>query len=170
MLSKAWEANVIATAGSAEKCEACLGFGAKFAINYREADFVARLHEITEGRGADVVLDLVGGPYLERNIECLAVEGRVIILATLGGRSGSLDVAKLMHKRAWLTGSTMRSRSPEEKGMIAERLLADVWPLLPAKDPIRPVIDSTFPVHDASLAHARMESGAHIGKIVLTIP
>lgn len=168
MLSKAWNANAFATAGSARKCDACLSFGAQAAINYNEADFVAKVREFTDGRGVDVILDLVGGPYLERNLECLATEGRLVIVATQGGRSGTLDAGKLMHKRASLSGSTMRIRTPEQKGLVRDRLAVDIWPLLPARNPIRPVIDSTFPLADAGQAHQRMESGAHIGRILLT--
>ncbi len=167
MLSRAWGAIPLATAGSAKKCEACLGFGAAHAINYRETDFVTEVNRITNGRGVDVVLDLVGGAYLERNVDSLAVEGRLSIVATQGGRTGQLDIGKLMQKRAKVLGSTMRSRTAEEKGEIARRLLREVWPMLGAKDPIRPVIDSTFPLRDARLAHQRMESGEHIGKILL---
>lgn len=169
MLSKAWGATVITTAGSEEKCQACRTFGAEFAINYREADFVALVKEITSGRGADVILDVVGGPYLERNLECLATEARISVVSVQAGRSGTLDLAKLMHKRARIGGSTMRARTPEQKGAVRDQLAREVWPLLPSKGPIRPIIDSTFPLRDASLAHARMESGAHIGKIILTV-
>ena len=167
MLSRAWGAVPIATAGSAKKCDACLSFGAAHAINYKETDFVTEIRRITTGRGINVILDLVGGSYLERNVESLAKEGRLSVVATQGGRTGVLDVRKLMQKRARVLGSTMRVRTAEEKGEIAERLLREVWPLHPAKDPIRPVIDSTFPLADARLAHARMESSEHIGKIVL---
>jgi NADPH:quinone reductase len=167
MLSRTWGAVAIATAGSAKKCDACLSFGAAHAINYKETDFVTEIGRITTGRGINVILDLIGGSYLERNVDCLAKEGRLSVVATQGGRTGLLDVGKLMQKRARVLGSTMRVRTAEEKGEIAERLLREVWPLLPAKDPIRPVIDSTFPLADARLAHARMESSEHIGKIVL---
>ncbi len=167
MLSRAWGAVPLVTAGSAKKCDACLSFGAAHAIDYRETDFVAEVKRITNGRGVDVVLDLVGGGYLERNVESLATEGRLSIVATQGGRTGQLDIGKLMQKRAKVMGSTMRARTAAEKGEIAQRLLRDVWPMLPAKNPIRPVIDSTFPLAEARLAHQRMESGEHIGKIVL---
>jgi putative PIG3 family NAD(P)H quinone oxidoreductase len=169
MLSRARGATPVATAGSANKCEACLSFGAEHAINYKEADFVAEVKRITQDRGVDVVLDLVGGSYLERNLDCLALEGRLSIVATQGGWTGQLDIAKLMHKRAGVLGSTMRARTPEQKGEVAQRLLKEVWPLLPGKNPIRPVIDATFPLRDARLAHERMESGEHIGKIVLAV-
>jgi len=167
MVSRAWGATAVATAGSHQKCDACLAFGAEHAINYRELDFVSEVKRITQDRGVDVVLDMVGGSYLDRNIDVLALEGRVSIVATQGGRTAQLNIAKLMAKRGRVMGSTLRSRTPAEKGKIARRLLRDVWPMLPSKDFIRPVIDSTFPLTDARLAHARMESGEHIGKIVL---
>jgi NADPH2:quinone reductase len=167
MLSRAWGAVPIATAGTQKKCDACIRFGAEHAINYKESDFAAEVKRITGGRGVDVIVDLVGGSYLEKNLDSLALEGRLGILATQGGRTGQLDIAKLMMKRGRVLGSTMRARTPEEKGEIARRLLRDVWPVLPAKTPIRPIIDSTFPLADARLAHTRMESGQHIGKIVL---
>jgi NADPH2:quinone reductase len=167
MLSRAWGAVPIATAGTQKKCDACIRFGAEHAINYKESDFAAEVKRITGGRGVDVIVDLVGGSYLEKNLDSLALEGRLAILATQGGRTGQLDIAKLMIKRGRVLGSTMRARTPEEKGEIARRLLLDVWPVLPAKNPIRPIIDSTFPFADARLAHTRMESGQHIGKIVL---
>ena len=167
MLSRAWGAIPIATAGTREKCEACLAFGAEHAINYHDTDFVAEAKRITQDRGVDVVLDMVGGSYLDKNVDVLALEGRLSIVATQGGRTGQLDIGKLMAKRSRIMGSTLRSRTPEEKGEIARRLLRDVWPMLPSKDVIRPIIDSTFPLTDARLAHERMESGKHIGKIVL---
>jgi NADPH:quinone reductase-like Zn-dependent oxidoreductase len=167
MLSRAWGAKPIATAATDEKCAACLNFGAEHAINYRQSDFVAEVKRISDGRGVDVVLDMLGGSYLERNLDALATEGRLSIVATQGGRTGQLDIAKLMMKRATILGSTMRVRTAEQKGAIAQRLLRDVWPILPEKRAIRPIIDSTFPLRDARLAHQRMESGGHIGKIVL---
>jgi NADPH:quinone reductase len=169
MLAHAWGAAAIATAGSQEKCDACLALGAAHAINYKQADFVGKVQELTSGRGVDVVLDMVGGPYLERDLEALAVEGRIAFVATQGGRSAQLDIQKLMMKRGRVLGSTMRARTPAQKGEIGRALRRDIWPLLPAKDPIRPIIDCTFPLKDARLAHERMESGEHIGKIVLTV-
>ncbi len=169
MLATAWGATSIATAGSQQKCEACLGFGAQHAINYRESDFVAEVKKLTKERGVDVVLDMVGGPYLARNIEALATEGRITIVATQGGRTAELDISKLMMKRGRVMGSTMRARTPEQKGEVAERLKREVWPLLPGKKTIRPVIDSTFPLAEAWRAHERMQSGEHIGKIVLVV-
>lgn len=167
MLSRAWGATPIATAGTQEKCEACLTFGAEHALNYHETDFVAEVKRITASRGVDVVLDMVGGGYLAKNVDALALEGRLAIVATQGGRTGQLEIGNLMTKRGKVMGSTLRARTPEEKGEIARRLLRDVWPMLPSKDVIRPIVDSTFPLVDARLAHERMESGKHIGKIVL---
>jgi putative PIG3 family NAD(P)H quinone oxidoreductase len=168
MLSRAWGATSIITAGTDEKCTACISLGAQYAINYKHSDFVAEAKRVTGDAGVNVVLDLVGGPYLQKNLELLSLEGRITIVSTQGGRSGELDLGKLMSKRARVMGSTMRVRTPAQKGQIAQRLLRDVWPLLPAKKPIRPIIDSVFPLSDAKLAHERIESGAHIGKIVLT--
>ena len=167
MLCQAWGAAVFATAGTAAKCEACLSLGAQHAINYKEADFAVEVKRLTQKRGVDVILDLIGGSYLERNVDCLAMEGRLTIVAIQGGRTGQLDILKLMGKRARVMASMMRARNAEEKGEVAQRLLKDVWPLLAAKSPIRPLIDSTFPLRDARLAHKRMEEGSHIGKIVL---
>lgn len=167
MLSRAWGAIPIATAGTQEKCEACLSFGAEHAINYREMDFLAETKRITGSRGVDVVLDMVGGSYLVQNVNVLALEGRLAIVATQGGRTGQLEIHSLMAKRGKVMGSTLRVRTPDEKGEIARFLLRDVWPMLPAKNAIRPIIDSTFPLTDARLAHERMESGNQIGKIVL---
>jgi NADPH:quinone reductase len=169
MLARAWGAVPIVTAGTDSKCDACLHLGAAHAINYKKADFVAEVQRLTQGRGVDVVLDMVGGPYLDRNLEVLAVEGRITIVAAQGGRSGQLEIHKLMMKRARVLGTTMRARTPAQKGAVAQRLLQNVWPLLPAKDPIRPIIDATFSLADARLAHERMEAGEHIGKIVLTV-
>lgn len=167
MLSRAWHARSIATAGSALKCEACMGFGASAAINYKELDFVEECSRLTAGRGVDVVLDMVGGAYFERNMETLRTEGRLGIIATQKGATASMDLAKMMRKRLAVFGSMLRSRTVEEKGAIARALLRDLWPLLPAKDPIWPVIDSEFPLEAANLAHARLEGGQHVGKIVL---
>lgn len=166
-LARAWGATVITTVGSPEKREASIRIGATDAINYRAEDFVAAVLRSTQGRGVDVVLDMVGGPYVERNLECLAPDGRITLIAMQGGRHAQLDLAKLMHKRAKLMASTMRARSPESKGQVARALLHDVWPLLPAKERFKPILDTTFPLERASAAHARMEAGDHIGKIVL---
>jgi NADPH:quinone reductase len=167
MLSRAWGAVPFATSGNSAKCDACLSMGAKQAINYKETDFVEEIKRFTADRGVDVVLDLVGGSYLDRNLRVLATEGRISVVAVQGGRSGELDILKLMMKRGRIIGSTMRVRSPAEKGEIAKRLLRDVWPLLEQKKFIRPIIDSVYPLPEARRAHERMESGDHIGKIVL---
>lgn len=169
MLTRAWGATPFATAGTQAKCDACRQLGAEEALNYKESDFVAEIKRLTGGRGADVVVDLVGGAYLDRNLDALATEGRLTIIATQGGRTGQLDIPKLMIKRGRVLGSTMRARTPEMKGEIARRLLRDVWPKLGAKNPIRPVIDSTFPLSEARLAHERLEKGGHVGKIVLVV-
>lgn len=167
MLARAWGSRAIATAGSSEKCAACLELGAEYAINYKDLDFASEVKRISGGHGADVILDLVGAPYLERNLSALAMEGRLVVIGTQGGRTCDLDLAKLMVKRGRIIGSTMRARSVNQKGEVATRLLREVWPLLPAKNPIKPVIDRAFPLRDARLAHERLESGQHIGKIVL---
>jgi NADPH:quinone reductase len=163
MLARALGAIPIATAGTPAKCEACLQLGAVRAINYKESDFVAA------AQGVDVVLDLVGAPYLDRNLDALAPEGRLVIVSTQGGRTAPLDISKLMSKRLRMLGSTMRARTAAAKGEVAQALLKNIWPRLPAKNPIRPVIDSVFSLIDARLAHERMENGNHIGKIVLEI-
>jgi putative PIG3 family NAD(P)H quinone oxidoreductase len=168
MLSRAWQARAIATASSAIKCEACIGFGASNAINYK-ADFAEECKRLTGGRGVDVVLDIGGGAYLERNMDALAMDGRLGIIATQNGAVAPMDLAKLMRKRISVFGSMLRSRTPAQKGAVAKALLHDVWPLLPGKDAIWPVIDAQFPLRDANLAHARMESRKHIGKIVLVM-
>jgi putative PIG3 family NAD(P)H quinone oxidoreductase len=169
MLARAWDARVIATAGSDRKCTACLEMGAESAINYRSSDFLAEVKRLTQARGVNVVLDMVGAAYLERNLEALALEGRLAIVATQGGRAAELDLLQLMLKRARIIGSTMRARTPEQKGMVAQALLKNVWPLLPAKTTVRPIIDSTFPLQEAWRAHERLESGEHTGKIVLIV-
>lgn len=169
MLSGAWKARPIATAGSPEKCQACVEFGASDAINYKEVDFVAECKRLTNGIGVDVVLDMVGGAYMERNMDVLATEGRLSIIATQRGTTAPMDIARLMHKRISVFGSMLRGRSVNEKGAIAQALLKDVWPLLPKRDVIWPVIDSEYPLQQANLAHARMESGEHVGKIVLLV-
>lgn len=165
-LAKAWGAIVFATAGSAEKARACLALGADVAIDYRTQDFLAVIKEKTGGRGVDLILDMVGGDYVARNIDALAVDGRQVSIAFLKGSKVEIDLQKVMAKRLTLTGSTLRPRSIAEKGAIAAALLAEVWPLIEAGR-IRPVIHATFPLARASEAHALMESSAHVGKIVL---
>ncbi len=169
MLCRAVGATPLVTAGSDEKLQGCLSLGAASAINYKTQDFVLEVMRITKGRGVNVVLDLIGGCYLDRNVEILATEGRLILLATMGGSTGTLDIRKLMSRRARILASTMRSRTPEEKGEVATLLLKNIWPLLPAKTTIRPIIDRTFPLENAGEAHARLEQGSHLGKIVLVV-
>jgi putative PIG3 family NAD(P)H quinone oxidoreductase len=166
LLAKVFGARVIVTAGSAEKCAACRALGADVAIDYKQEDFVARTSEATGGHGADVILDMVGGEYLARNIAAAAVNGRVAVIATQHGTKAELDLRNLMKKRLWLGGSTLRPQSVESKGEIAAALRREVWPLFESKS-LRPVIHARFPLREAARAHALMESGAHIGKIVL---
>jgi NADPH2:quinone reductase len=162
----AFGARVLATAGSVEKCAACVRLGATRAINYREEDFVVATRDATGGRGADVILDMVGGEYVARNIKACAADGRIVQIAFLGGSRVTLDLMTLMRNRITLTGSTLRPREPAFKAAIAAALRRKVWPLI-ERGRIRPVIDSVFPLADAAKAHARMESSQHIGKIVL---
>src|SRR5271166_6450206 len=167
MLAKAFGARALATAGSDEKVGQCLRIGADLAINYRTEDFVARTLGATDGRGADVILDMVGGDYVERNYAAAAVDGRIVQIAYLQGQKATVDLRPLMTKRLVHTGSTLRPRSPAEKAVIADALREKVWPLLEAGR-CKPHIDSVFPLAEAAKAHARMESDAHLGKIVLT--
>lgn len=168
MFATALHATVTATAGTAEKCAACVRLGAVHAIDYQTSDFVAEVKQLTQGRGVDVVLDIVGGDYLARNLECLALDGRIVCIATLGGSRVELDLRSLFAKRAAIMASHLRARTAEEKAAIARELERHIWPLLPKRDTIVPVIDSVYPFERAAQAHARMESSAHIGKIVLT--
>jgi putative PIG3 family NAD(P)H quinone oxidoreductase len=167
MFGVAFGARVIATAGSPEKCRACRDLGAFAAIDYRAEDFVAAVARETGGRGADVVLDIVGGDYVARDLECLAPDGRVVCLATQRGREASFDLGTLLMKRGTIMGSSLRARTPAQKAAIARALLERVWPLLPARTVIRPLVDAVFPFEQAAAAHARLEASAHIGKIVL---
>ncbi|HCX67256.1 NAD(P)H-quinone oxidoreductase [Parvibaculum sp.] len=157
---------VIATAGSAEKCQAIEKLGAH-AVNYREQDFVEEVKKLTEGRGADVILDMVGGDYIERNIKAAATDGRIVSIAFLNGSTAKVNFMPVMLKRLTLTGSTLRPRSIEEKAALAKTLETKVWPLLETGR-IKPLIDKVFPLAQASDAHALMEKSSHIGKIVLT--
>ena len=157
---------VFTTAGSAEKCAACRDLGAELAINYRDEDFVTAVKSATAGEGVDVILDMVGGDYVQRNFSCLRSEGRLVQIAFLGGPKADLNLAPVMLKRLTLTGSTLRAQSVESKGRIAGALEREVWPLL-ASGAIAPVIDSEMPLKEAAKAHTRMESSAHIGKIML---
>jgi NADPH:quinone reductase len=167
-LAKAFGAKVIATAGSADKCKACVDLGADKAINYKTEDFVAATKEATSGKGADVILDMVGGDYVEKNIIAAADDGRVVQIATLGGADVKINIARLMMKRVTLTGSTLRPRTREVKAGFARALEAKVWPLI-AAGKVKVVMDSTFPLAQAAEAHRRLESSQHIGKIVLTV-
>jgi putative PIG3 family NAD(P)H quinone oxidoreductase len=167
-LAKAFGARVVTTAGSAEKCEACRRLGADVAVNYKAQDFVAATKAATDGKGADVVLDMVGGDYIERNYEAAAVEGRIVQIAVQSSAKATVDFRRIMLKRLTHTGSTLRARSVPDKGAIARGVEQHVLPLI-AAGKVRPVIDSTFPLAQASAAHARMEASAHIGKIVLVV-
>jgi NADPH:quinone reductase len=166
-LAKAFGAKVITTAGSAEKCAACRRLGADVAVNYRTEDFVAIAKEATEGKGVELVVDMVGGDYIERNYEAAAVEGRIVQIAFLGSPRATVDFRRLMMKRLTHTGSTLRARSVAEKAAIARAVEDEVWPLI-GNGKVKPVIYRTFPLAEAAAAHALMETSAHIGKIVLT--
>lgn len=166
-LAKAMGATVIATAGSDAKCEACLALGADHAINYRSADFAAEAKRLTDGRGVDVVLDMVAGDYVAREIDCLAEDGRLVIIAVQGGVKSEFNAGLVLRRRLTITGSTLRPRPIAFKGAIAQALREQVWPLLAAGQ-VKPVIHSTFAAADAAKAHALMESNQHVGKIVLT--
>jgi putative PIG3 family NAD(P)H quinone oxidoreductase len=159
---------VFATAGSAEKCRFCESLGARRAVDYKTEEFVGEIAKATGGRGVDVVLDMVGGSYVARNLQVLATEGRLVMIATQGGAKGEIDVLRIMQQRLVITGSTLRPRSAEFKRAIRDQLLQKVWPLL-AAGRIRPVVDSVFALAEAGQAHARMESSEHIGKIILAL-
>ena len=166
-LARARGATVIVTAGSDEKCAACLALGAHHAINYKTQDFVAEARRLTDGRGVDVVLDMVAGSYVAREVECLAEDGRVVIIAVQGGLDAQFNAGLVLRRRLTITGSTLRPRPVAFKGAIAQALREHVWPLL-ASGAVKPVIHSTFPAAQAAQAHALMESNQHVGKIVLT--
>jgi len=166
-LARALGATVIVTAGSDEKCAACLALGAHHAINYRTQDFVEEAKRITAGKGVDVVLDMVAGDYVAREVECLAEDGRLVIIAVQGGVKSAFNAGLVLRRRLTITGSTLRPRPVAFKGAIARALREHVWPLI-AAGTVRPVIHSTFAAADAAQAHALMESNRHIGKIVLT--
>ncbi len=159
---------VFATAGTVEKCEACRKLGASRAINYRAEDFVDAVKNETGGRGVDVILDMVGGDYIQRNMSAAAVWGRIVNIAYQNGAAATVNFAPMLMKRLALMATTLRSRTNEEKGAIRDALLREVWPLIDAGR-IKPVVDSTFPLSEAQGAHARMVKSAHIGKILLTI-
>jgi NADPH2:quinone reductase len=165
-LAKALGSRVIVTAGSDEKCAACLALGADHAINYRTQDFVAEVKALTHGRGADVILDMVAGEYIGRELQCVADDGRIALIAVQGGTASQIDAGLLLRKRIALTGSTLRPRSIAYKTHLAQALRQIVWPLI-EQGAVRPVIHRVFDAADAAQAHALMESSAHVGKIVL---
>ena len=167
-LARTRGARVFATAGSEEKCLACERLGAERAINYRAHDFVQVVRELTGGRGVNVILDMVGGDYFTRNIGSLAVEGRLVQIAVLRGEKAEVNLLPIMQRRLTVTGSTLRPRSVEEKGAIARAVRREVWPLIESGQ-VRPLIHATFPLSAAAEAHRLMESGSHIGKIILRV-
>jgi len=167
-LGKLFGLTVIVTCGSDGKCQAALDVGADHAINYRTQNFVEEVNGLTGGQGAELVLDMVAGSYTQRNLDCLGVNGRLVTIAVLGGAQATVNMAGLMVKRQTITGSTMRARSDAFKAALAEEIAREVWPFVEAGD-LRPEMDSQFALRDAAAAHARMESGDHIGKIVLTV-
>jgi NADPH2:quinone reductase len=167
-LARAFNATPIATAGTAEKCEACCRLGAVRGINYREEDFVAAVRDETGGDGLDVILDIVGGDYLPRNLECLRLNGRLIQIGLIGGSKAVVDLRAILQKRLTITGSTLRARTPAEKGLIAGELERAVWPLLDRGE-VRPIIHAAFPLDQAAEAHRELESGHVIGKLVLVV-
>ena len=157
---------VVVTCGSDAKCQAAWAFGADHAINYRTEDFVERVRAITGGKGAELCLDMVAGSYTQRNLDCLAEDGRLVTIAVLGGARAEIDMARLMVRRQTITGSTLRGRSDAFKAALADEIARVVWPLVESGE-LRPAMDRTFPLAQAGAAHARMEAGEHIGKIVL---
>jgi NADPH2:quinone reductase len=167
-VAKALGHRVFATAGSDDKCRACEDLGAERAINYKTEDFTAVVKELTADKGVDVVLDMVGGDYVAREINCLADDGRIVIIALLGGAKANIDLGQVLRRRLTVTGSTLRPRPVAFKAQIARELRETVWPLL-AAGKIKPVIHKVFPLEQAADAHALMESSAHVGKIVLDV-
>jgi NADPH2:quinone reductase len=167
-LAHVFGARVLTTAGSDEKCSACRSLGAEVAINYRTTDFVAAVRDATNGRGVDLVLDMVGGDYLQRNLDCLAMDGRLVQIGMLGGLKAQVNMGPVLQRRLWITGSTLRARSVAEKAAIAQAVHQHVWPLLEAGT-VRVLIHATYPLAQAVEAHRVMESSEHIGKLVLTV-
>ncbi len=167
-LGRAFGATVFATAGSAEKCAACVALGAALATNYQEHDWVAAFKAATGGRGIDVILDMVGGDYVAKNLELLAIDGRLVQIAFLKASKTEIDLMQVMRRRLTITGSTLRPRSVAEKGAIARALEAEVWPKLASRE-VAPVVHATFPLAEAAAAHLLMESSRHVGKIVLVV-
>jgi len=167
-LARAFGAVVYATAGSQEKCNACLRLGAARAIDYKREDFVAAIRQETNGQGIDVILDIVGGEYLSRNLDCLGMNGRLVQIGLMGGARATLNLAPVLQKRLTLTGSTLRARTPDEKGAIARALESRVWPLL-ERGEVRPIVHAEFPLARAAEAHRLLESGQVIGKVILVL-
>jgi NADPH2:quinone reductase len=167
-LAKAFQAKVIVTAGSEAKCHSCMALGADAAINYREQDFVEEINRLTDSKGVDVVLDIIGGDYFPRNLQCMNYDARLVQIAIQNGAKAEINLLPVMLKRLTLTGSTLRARDDGFKAEIAKKLHKNVWPLL-ATGKIKPVIHSTFALNDAAFAHALMESSQHIGKIILEV-
>jgi NADPH:quinone reductase-like Zn-dependent oxidoreductase len=167
-LAKHAGARVAVTAGSATKLDRCRELGADIAVNYREQDFVEVVREATGGAGADVVLDNMGGAYLERNVDVLATGGRLVVIGLQGGRAGKLDLGQLLAKRATVHATTLRSRPVEEKAAIVAEVRAHVWPLIES-GAVRPVVDRTVPMRDAAEAHRLLEESTHVGKILLAV-
>jgi len=167
-LAKALGSTVFTTVGTDDKARFCEQIGAQRAINYKTQDFVAEISTLTQGAGVNVVLDMVGGSYVARNLQVLAVEGRLVMIATQGGTKGEIDVLRIMQRRLKVTGSTLRTRDAAFKRRMKQKLLEHVWPLL-ANGTLRPIVDEVFPLAQASAAHARMESSAHKGKIILQV-
>lgn len=167
-LARAFRATAYATAGTDEKCEACRQLGAADAINYRTRDFVEAIRELTGGEGVDVVLDIIGGDYLPRNIDCLRLHGRLLQVGLIGGPRAQINLRQILQNRLTLTGSTLRPRTVAEKGSIARELEEKVWPLL-ERGEVRPLVHATFPLRDAAEAHRLLESGEVVGKLVLTM-
>jgi putative PIG3 family NAD(P)H quinone oxidoreductase len=167
-LAREWGATVFATAGSDEKCTACERLGAARGINYRAQDFTEVIPALTGGRGVDVVLNMIGGAYVGRSLQVLAREGRLVQIATMEGAKAEVNLATVMQKRLWITGSTLRPRTPAEKGAIASALRATVWPMLEIGR-VAPIVHAVFPLERAADAHRLMESSQHVGKLVLTM-
>jgi putative PIG3 family NAD(P)H quinone oxidoreductase len=168
-LAHEFGSRVYATAGSAEKCDACVRLGADAAINYKETDFADAIKQFTGGKGVNVVLDMVGGPYIARNLRCLGTDGRLVLIAFLGGpKVDGLDLTPIMVRRLTVTGSTMRPRTAAQKAALADGLRERIWPVLEAGR-CGPVIYKVFPIEQAAEAHRLMESSAHIGKIMLQV-
>jgi putative PIG3 family NAD(P)H quinone oxidoreductase len=167
-LAKRLGCTVLVTAGTPEKLDACRALGADQAINYREGDFLAEVEAATDGRGVDVILDVVGAAYLERNLRALALEGRLAIIGLMSGRQAEIDLRELLTRRLTVLASTLRARSVDEKAALARAVEADVWPGF-AEGSLRPVIDRAYPLAEVAAAHERMEASAHIGKLVLTM-